>query len=63
MSNKQLYVALEIGCLECKEDTTIIGVFSSFGAAEKALKEYQLKHGEQRPGFSREILEAEIAKV
>ena len=35
-----VWIALDVGCIECDEYTTVIGVFTSRRAAEDAIRAY-----------------------
>jgi hypothetical protein len=36
-----MYVAVDIGCIECGEESAIVGVFTSEDAAKTVLKQHQ----------------------
>ena len=35
------YVALDIGCIECGETSTILGIFDDKGKAEETIEKYE----------------------
>ena len=58
------YVLIDIGCIECGEETTVIGVFTDKAKAEKLLNKYEKLQAENWHGqHSFQIDEVEIDKV
>ena len=38
--NDELYLAMDIGCIECGEKSKVIGVYTTKAEANKAIKDY-----------------------
>lgn len=38
---KKQFLAMDIGCIECGEESSVIGIFSSKTEAEKAIEKYR----------------------
>jgi len=49
MSDK-LFVAVDIGCIECGEESAVLGVFTSEKVAEEVLWEHQKRQDENWRG-------------
>lgn len=61
----KVFVAVDIGCIECGEDSGVIGIFKTEAAAQQAIQEYVNPDApwgkEGRVGqHSEEIFEAEV---
>lgn len=39
-----LYVAVDIGCIECGEDSAVLGVFTTEGEAKEVAEEHMQRH-------------------
>lgn len=39
-----LYVAVDIGCIECGEETQVLGIFTSLTRAEEVCNEHAARH-------------------
>lgn len=40
MESKKFYVAVDIGCIECLEESNVLGIFTKKEKAEKVIKEH-----------------------
>jgi len=56
-----MYVALDIGCIECGEVSNVLGVFTIRKAAEAVIEEHRIRQKEDWWGqHSFEIAEVEV---
>lgn len=46
----KLFVAVDIGCIECGEESAVLGVFTSEEKAEEVLKEHHVRQNENWHG-------------
>lgn len=44
------YVALDIGCIECGEDSNILGIFTNKKRAEEVIKDHENRQKENWSG-------------
>lgn len=64
MNNKVVFVAVDIGCIECGEDSNVLGIFATKEQADKACdkaSEKQLKNWRGQHIF--EVFEAKLPEV
>lgn len=55
-----LYVAVDIGCIECEQCSAVLGVFDTLDAAQSVLDDHETRHNQNWSGqHSFEIFEVE----
>lgn len=47
---KKLYVAVDIGCIECGEETKVLGIFTNKNKALDVLEEHAIRQEENWSG-------------
>lgn len=61
MNNKIVFVAVDIGCIECGEDSDVLGIFTTKEQAEKACNEAGDKQSKNWRGqHNFEVFEAQL---
>ena len=64
MNNKTVFVAVDIGCIECGEDSNVLGIFATKEQAGKACdkaRDEELKKWHGQHSF--EVFEAKLPEV
>lgn len=55
MSKRKKYIIVDVGCIECGEQTEVVGIYTTKKSAEEAFNEYAeskgIKKWEPRGGF------------
>lgn len=63
MNGKVVFVAVDVGCIECGEDSNVIGIFATKAQAVKACDEAREQLENWRGQHMFEVFEAKLPEV